>query len=113
MLCSINTDILDDILTTLSEHDQAILKFYLRWTISRTPKTKDLEPIGLPDTAAYDEAVARILGSLRTQLVSLGIRSTADINLSDGSCNTVLRDIELRKKQVKKPARKFAELATA
>jgi hypothetical protein len=85
MLYAFNNDILDILLLSLTAHDQAMLKFYLRWNISRTPKTKDLEPINLPDTAAYDEAVSRILGSLRTQLVSLGIGSTADIDLNDGT----------------------------
>ena len=114
MLCAFNNHILDTLLLSLTEHEQAILKFYLRWTISRTPKAKDLEPIGLPDTAAYDEAVSRILGSLRTQLVGLGIGSTADIDLNDGTYSTVLMDIELRKKQMKKPvAAKLAELAAA
>src|SRR5271154_4213257 len=114
MLCAFNNHILDTLLLSLTEHEQAILKFYLRWTISRTPKAKDLEPIGLPDTAAYDEAVSRILGSLRTQLVGLGIGSADDIDLHDGSCSTVLMDVELRKKQMKKPAHaKLAELAAA
>ncbi len=93
---------LDDILSSLTELDRAVLVFYLNWTNPGQPSDRTVyRYLGISTSAEYQGAIRRILGGLREQLGSMGIGSSYDLDFDGSITSTFLEDVEISKWKAK------------
>jgi hypothetical protein len=98
MLLKWSTHMLDDILSSLTELDRAILVFHLNWTNTGQPSDVTVRRhLGLSTSGEYQHAIRRILGTLREQLGSMGIGSSFDLDFDCSITSKFLEDVQLSK----------------
>lgn len=102
MLLNWSTRMLDDILSSLTELDRAILIFHLNWTNPGQPSDRTVyRYLGISTSAEYQGAIRRILDGLREQLGALGIGSSYDLDFDGSVTSEFLEDVEISKFKAK------------